>query len=46
MFKTVADEVWAFDAECVLAPIAEQVLYGLSDALINREVVEGMEAVQ
>jgi len=42
MFKTVADEVWAFDAEWVPDPVAGRVLYGLSDALTDREVVEEM----
>ena len=42
MFKTVANEVWAFDAEWVPDPVAGRVLYGLSDALTDREVVEEM----
>ncbi len=42
MFKTVAHEVWAFDAEWVPDPVAGRVLYGLSDALSDREVVEEM----
>jgi len=42
MFKTVANEVWAFDAEWVPDPVAGRVLYGLPDALSDREVVEEM----
>jgi len=42
MFKTVADEVWAFDAEWVPDPAAGRVLYGLPETLTDREVVEEM----
>jgi 3'-5' exonuclease len=42
MFKTVADEVWAFDAEWVPDPAAGRVLYGLADTWTDREVVEEM----
>ncbi len=42
MFKTVAHEVWAFDAEWVPDPVAGRVLYGLSEAMTDREVVEEM----
>jgi predicted PolB exonuclease-like 3'-5' exonuclease len=42
MFKTVAHEVWAFDAEWVPDPVAGRVLYELSDALTDREVAEEM----
>lgn len=42
MFKAVANEVWAFDAEWVPDPVAGRVLYGLSAALSDREVVEEM----
>src|SRR6266702_3854763 len=42
MFKTVANEVWAFDAEWVPDPEAGRVLYGLSEALTEREVVAEM----
>jgi len=42
MFKAVANEVWAFDAEWVPDPVAGRVLYGLSAALTDREVAEEM----
>ncbi|MEE9147668.1 MAG: hypothetical protein V3U27_09780, partial [Candidatus Tectomicrobia bacterium] len=42
MFKTVANEVWAFDAEWVPDPVAGRVLYQLSEALTDRQVVEEM----
>jgi predicted PolB exonuclease-like 3'-5' exonuclease len=42
MFKTVADEVWAFDAEWVPDPAAGRVLYGLAEAWTDRMVVEEM----
>lgn len=42
MFKNVADEVWAFDAEWVPDPTAGRVLYDLSDALTDREVIQEM----
>ena len=42
MFKTVADEVWAFDAEWVPDPAAGRVLYGLADTWTDRMVVEEM----
>jgi len=42
MFKTVANEVWAFDAEWVPDPVAGRVLYRLPEALSDREVVEAM----
>jgi len=42
MFKTVANEVWAFDAEWVPDPAAGRVLYRLSETLTDREVVEEM----
>ena len=42
MFKTVANEVWVFDAEWVPDPRAGRILYGLSDAMTDREVVEEM----
>ena len=38
MFKTVANEVWAFDAEWVPDPEAGRVLYRLLEALTDREV--------
>ena len=42
MFKTVAREVWAFDAEWVPDPAAGRVLYRLPGILTDREVVEEM----
>ncbi len=42
MFKTVASEVWAFDAEWVPDPAAGRVLYGLSETWPDRQVVEEM----
>jgi predicted PolB exonuclease-like 3'-5' exonuclease len=42
MFKTGANEVWAFDAEWVPDPAAGRVLYGLPDACTDREVVKEM----
>src|SRR5256885_3159620 len=42
MFKTVAKEVLVFDAEWVPDPEAGRVLYGLLEALTDREVVEEM----
>lgn len=42
MFKNVADEVWVFDAEWAPDPTAGRVLYDLSDALTDREVVQEM----
>jgi predicted PolB exonuclease-like 3'-5' exonuclease len=42
MFKTVENEVWAFDAEWVPDPAAGRVLYGLPDRISDREVVEEM----
>jgi predicted PolB exonuclease-like 3'-5' exonuclease len=42
VFKTVANEVWAFDAEWVPDPVAGRMLYGLSEALTDREVVQEM----
>jgi len=42
MFKTVANEVWVFDAEWVPDPAAGRVLYKLPDTLTDREVVEEM----
>jgi len=42
MFKAVANEVWAFDAEWVPDPVAGRVLYGLSAALTDREVADEM----
>src|SRR5712691_3706038 len=41
MFKTVANEVWACDAEWVPDPVAGRVLYGLSEALADRKGPEG-----
>jgi predicted PolB exonuclease-like 3'-5' exonuclease len=42
MFKTVANEVWAFDAEWVPDPVAGRLLYGLAADMTNREVVHEM----
>lgn len=42
MFKRVANEVWAFDAEWVPDPVAGRVLYGLPQSMSDREVVEAM----
>jgi predicted PolB exonuclease-like 3'-5' exonuclease len=42
MFKSVANEVWVFDAEWVPDPGAGRILYGLSDAMTDRKVMEEM----
>jgi predicted PolB exonuclease-like 3'-5' exonuclease len=42
MFKHVANEVWAFDAEWVPDPTAGRVLYGLPESMDEREVVAEM----
>lgn len=42
MFKTVQDNVWAFDAEWAPDPHAGRLLYGLSSEMSDREVVEAM----
>jgi predicted PolB exonuclease-like 3'-5' exonuclease len=42
MFRSVADEVWAFDAEWIPDPVAGRLLYGLPDATSDREVVQEM----
>jgi hypothetical protein len=40
MLRTVAHEVWAFDAEWVPEPEAGRTLYRLSEALSDREAIE------
>jgi predicted PolB exonuclease-like 3'-5' exonuclease len=42
MFKSVADEIWVFDAEWVPDPVAGRLLYGFPDAMPDREVVQEM----
>ncbi len=42
MFKTVADPLWAFDAEWVPDPAAGRLLYGLSPETPDEEVVAEM----
>ena len=42
MFKSVKDDVWAFDAEWVPDPDAGRALYGLPAEAPDREVVEEM----
>lgn len=42
MFKSIANEVWAFDAEWVPDPAAGRLLYGLPDTMSDREVVHDM----
>ena len=42
MFKSVKDDVWAFDAEWVPDPDAGRALYGLPSEAPDREVVEEM----
>ena len=42
MFKTVHDNVWAFDAEWVPDPDAGRALYGCSDEMSDLEVMEEM----
>ena len=42
MFKSVKDDLWAFDAEWVPDPDAGRVLYGLPADLSDREAVEEM----
>lgn len=42
MFKTVANEVWAFDAEWVPDPKAGRLLYGLPPETPDRDVIQTM----
>ena len=42
MFKSIAKEVWAFDAEWIPDPVAGQLLYDLSADLSDREIMEEM----
>lgn len=42
MFKTVANEVWAFDAEWVPDPKTGRLLYGLPQDTPDRDVIETM----
>ncbi len=42
MFKTVANEVWAFDAEWVPDPKAGRLLYGMPQETPDRDVIETM----
>ena len=42
MFKSIAKEVWAFDAEWIPDPVAGQLLYDLSPDLSDREIMEEM----
>jgi predicted PolB exonuclease-like 3'-5' exonuclease len=42
MFRTVANEVWAFDAEWVPDLVVGRVLYRLPESMSDREVVEEM----
>ncbi len=42
MFKTVENDVWAFDCEWVPDPLAGRLVYGLDEALPPREVFERM----
>lgn len=42
MFKSVADEVWVFDAEWVPDPVAGRLLYELPETMPDREVVHEM----
>ena len=42
MFKSVQDNVWAFDAEWVPDPVTGRVVYGLPAELSNEEVVMEM----
>ncbi|MGE3541968.1 MAG: 3'-5' exonuclease [Candidatus Tectimicrobiota bacterium] len=42
MFKSVADEVWAFDAEWVPDPVAGRLLYHLPETMPDWDVVQEM----
>lgn len=42
MFKSVAEEVWVFDAEWVPDPVAGRLLYDLPDTMPDRDVVHEM----
>jgi predicted PolB exonuclease-like 3'-5' exonuclease len=42
MFKSVAEEVWVFDAEWVPDPVAGRLLYDVPDTMPDREVVHEM----
>src|SRR5262245_29050040 len=42
MFKSIADEVWAFDAEWVPDPVAGRLVYHLPESMSDWEVVQEM----
>lgn len=42
MLKSIADEVWAFDAEWVPDPVAGRLLYNLPESMSDWEVVQAM----
>ena len=42
VFKSIADEVWAFDAEWVPDPVAGRLLYHLPESMSDWEVVQEM----